>query len=86
MQSGRRWVVDIDLEKFFDRVNHDMLMGRVAHHIADGRVLTLIRRYLDAVQTKRPAQRVKGTAAENGGGLTAAQAQALAERIADETS
>jgi RNA-directed DNA polymerase len=48
VQSGRRWVVDIDLEKFFDRVNHDRLMGRVAHHIADGRVLTLIRRYLDA--------------------------------------
>ena len=30
VQSGRRWVVDVDLEKFFDRVNHDMLMGRVA--------------------------------------------------------
>lgn len=48
VQRGRRWVVDIDLERFFDRVNHDMLMGRVAHHIADGRVLALIRRYLDA--------------------------------------
>ena len=48
VQGGRRWVVDVDLEKFFDRVNHDMLMGRVAKHIADSRVLTLIRRYLDA--------------------------------------
>jgi group II intron reverse transcriptase/maturase len=48
VQSGRRWVVDVDLEKFFDRVNHDMLMGRVAKHITDSRVLTLIRRYLDA--------------------------------------
>lgn len=48
VQSGRRWVVDVDLEKFFDRVNHDLLMGRVAKHVADGRVLTLIRRYLEA--------------------------------------
>jgi group II intron reverse transcriptase/maturase len=48
VQSGRRWVVDVDLEKFFDRVNHDMLMGRVGKHITDARVLTLIRRYLDA--------------------------------------
>ena len=48
VQSGRRWVVDVDLEKFFDRVNHDLLMGRVAKHVADRRVLKLIRRYLEA--------------------------------------
>jgi group II intron reverse transcriptase/maturase len=47
-QGGRHWIVDVDLEKCFDRVNHDMRMGRVAKHIADSRVLTLIRRYLDA--------------------------------------
>lgn len=46
--SGRRWVVDIDLEKFFDRVNHDVLMTRVARKIKDKRVLKLIRRYLQA--------------------------------------
>jgi RNA-directed DNA polymerase len=46
--EGRRWVVDIDLEKFFDRVNHDLLMGRVAKRIADKRVLRLIRAYLNA--------------------------------------
>ena len=40
--------MDIDLEKFFDRVNHDILMGRLAHRIADRRVLRLIRRYLNA--------------------------------------
>ena len=48
VQEGRGWVVDIDLEKFFDRVNHDMLMGRLAGRIADRRVLRLIRGYLNA--------------------------------------
>ena len=48
VQGGRSFVVDIDLEKFFDRVNHDMLMGRLAKRIADRRVLRLIRRYLNA--------------------------------------
>jgi len=46
--SGKRWVVDIDLEKFFDRVNHDILMSRVARRVSDKRVLLLIRRYLQA--------------------------------------
>ena len=44
--SGRRWVVDIDLEKFFDRVGHDILMSRVSRKVRDRRVLRLIRRYL----------------------------------------
>ena len=46
--EGRRWVVDMDLEKFFDRVNHDVLMARVARKVKDKRVLRLIRRYLQA--------------------------------------
>src|SRR5260370_15488739 len=46
--QGKRWVVDMDLEKFFDRVNHDLLMSKLAAKIADARVLTLIRRYLEA--------------------------------------
>ena len=46
--GGRRWVVDLDLEKFFDRVNHDLLMARVARKVGDQRVLRLIRRYLQA--------------------------------------
>ena len=48
VQQGKRWVVDVDLSKFFDRVNHDILMGKLAHRIADKRVLGLIRRYLNA--------------------------------------
>ena len=46
--AGKRWVVDIDLEKFFDRVNHDVLMSRVARKVRDKRLLRLIRRYLQA--------------------------------------
>jgi len=48
VQSGRRWVVDVDLEKFFDRVNHDVLMGLLQQRIVDARMLRLIRRYLNA--------------------------------------
>ena len=48
IQAGYRWVVDLDLEKFFDRVNHDILMGRLARKIEDKRLLKLIRRYLEA--------------------------------------
>lgn len=47
VEEGRRWVVDVDLEKFFDRVNHDVLMGRLARRISDSRLLRLIRRYLN---------------------------------------
>ena len=46
--AGNRWVVDIDLEKFFDQVNHDRLMGRIAKRVRDKRVLKLIRAYLNA--------------------------------------
>ena len=47
-RPGIRWVVDMDLEKFFDRVNHDVLMARVARRVKDKRLLRLIRRYLQA--------------------------------------
>ena len=46
--QGKRWVVDMDLEQFFDRVNHDLLMSKLARRIDDARVLKLIRRYLEA--------------------------------------
>ena len=48
LADGYCWIVDIDLEKFFDRVNHDMLMGRVAKRVGDRRVLKLIRIFLNA--------------------------------------
>jgi RNA-directed DNA polymerase len=48
IQEGYDWVVDIDLEKFFDTVNHDMLMARVARKVKDKKILLLIRRYLQS--------------------------------------
>jgi group II intron reverse transcriptase/maturase len=48
IREGYDWVVDIDLEKFFDRVNHDMLMARVVRVVKDKRVLKLIRAYLNS--------------------------------------
>jgi group II intron reverse transcriptase/maturase len=48
MEEGYEWVVDIDLEKCFDRINHDILMGRIARRISDKRILRLIRLYLQA--------------------------------------
>lgn len=61
--EGRRWVVDLDLEKFFDRVNHDILMSRLARGISDKRVLGLIRRYLQAglLSGGVVSQRTEGT-------------------------
>jgi len=46
--TGYSWVVDLDLEKFFDRVNHDKLMGQVAKRVEDKRLLKLIRAFLNA--------------------------------------
>lgn len=63
IRSGKRWVVDMDLEKFFDRVNHDILMSRVSRKVTDRRVLKLIRRFLEAglMRGGMAEQRVEGT-------------------------
>ena len=48
VSGGKRWLVDIDLEKFFDRVNHDILMSRIVRRVSDKGVLKLVRRYLQS--------------------------------------
>jgi RNA-directed DNA polymerase len=48
IQDGREWVVDIDLDRFFDRVQFDVLMARVARKVPDRKILRLIRSYLEA--------------------------------------
>lgn len=81
IQQGRRWVVDVDLEAFFDRVNHDVLMGRLAKKIADRRLLGLIRRYLDAgIMAKGIAvERFEGT--PQGGPLSPLLANVLLDEV-----
>jgi RNA-directed DNA polymerase len=61
--AGHRWVVDLDLAKFFDRVNHDVLMSRVVRRVKDKRVLRLIRSYLQAgmMEGGVVSPRVEGT-------------------------
>jgi RNA-directed DNA polymerase len=48
MKEGYRWVIDLDLEKFFDRVNHDRLMARLAEKVENKMILKLIRKYLQS--------------------------------------
>ena len=62
IRYGHGYVVDFDLEKFFDRVNHDILMDRVARRVKDKRLLGLIRRYLEAglMQEGLVSQRTQG--------------------------
>ena len=81
IQEGRKWVVDVDLEKFFDRVNHDVLMGKLAKRIADARVLRLIRRYLEAgvMEQGVAVERHEGT--PQGGPLSPLLANLLLDEV-----
>jgi len=65
---GNHWVVDIDLEKFFDRVNHDILMGRIARRVADKRCPKLIRAFLlPRQEAQAPCGRGKECGGQGGG-------------------
>ena len=68
--EGRRWVVDLDLEKFFDRVNHDILMSRVARGVQDERILKLIRRYLEAGMMSEGVVSARAQGTPQGGPLS----------------
>jgi len=81
IQEGRRWVVDVDLEKFFDRVNHDVLMGRLEKRIADKRMLGLIRRYLEAGMMGDGVARERHEGTPQGGPLSPLLANVLLDEV-----
>lgn len=78
---GMTTVVDIDLEKFFDNVDHDILMGKLAKRIADKRVLRLIRRYLEAgaLSDGMLVERLQGT--PQGGPLSPLLANVMLDEV-----
>jgi RNA-directed DNA polymerase len=79
--GGKRFVVDVDLEKFFDRVQHDVLMGRLEKRVKDLRILGLIRRYLEAgvLQNGVVIERHEGT--PQGGPLSPLLANVLLDEV-----
>ena len=81
VQSGRRLVVDVDLEKFFDRVNHDILMGRLQRRVNDAGVIRLIRAYLNSgiMSDGVIQQRYQGT--PQGGPLSPLLANVLLDEV-----
>jgi group II intron reverse transcriptase/maturase len=81
IQEGRQVVVDVDLEKFFDRVNHDVLMGKLSARIEDKRMLGLVRRYLEAgiMANGVVVERVEGT--PQGGPLSPLLANVLLDEV-----
>jgi RNA-directed DNA polymerase len=81
VQSGRRWVVDVDLEKFFDRVNHDVLLGKLQQRIADRRVLGLIRRYLEAGMMVHGVVQERFEGTPQGGPLSPLLANVLLDEV-----
>jgi group II intron reverse transcriptase/maturase len=81
IQNGKRWVVDVDLEKFFDRVNHDVLMGKLEKRIADKRMLKLIRRYLEAGMMRHGVETERYEGTPQGGPLSPLLANVLLDEV-----
>src|SRR5450432_1737362 len=81
IQDGRRIVVDVDLEQFFDRVNHDVLMGKLAKRIGDRRVLRLIRRYLEAGMLANGVATERHEGTPQGGPLSPLLANVLLDEV-----
>lgn len=81
IQDGRRWVVDVDLEKFFDRVNHDVLMGRLERRIEDERLLGLVRRYLEAGMMANGVVMERHEGTPQGGPLSPLLANVLLDEV-----
>ena len=82
--GGREWVVDVDLSKFFDMVNHDILMGRLEQRIKDGRILGLIRRYLNAGMMVEGIVMERDRGTPQGGPLSPLLANVLLDEVDQE--
>ena len=81
VQEGRRFVVDVDLEKFFDRVNHDILMDRVMKRVKDVRLVKLIRRYLQAGIMDQGVVSVRDEGTPQGGPLSPLLSNLLLDEV-----
>lgn len=81
IQGGRRYVVDVDLEAFFDRVNHDVLMGRLAKRLGDRRLLGLIRRFLEAGMMANGVVSERREGTPQGGPLSPLLANVLLDEV-----
>ncbi|MFQ5506993.1 MAG: group II intron reverse transcriptase/maturase [Planctomycetota bacterium] len=81
VQEGRRIVVDVDLERFFDRVNHDVLMGKLSKRIADKAVLGLIRRYLQSGVMVNGVRMERWEGTPQGGPLSPLLANVLLDEV-----
>lgn len=81
VQSGRRIVVDVDLEKFFDRVNHDILIDRLRKRIGDAGVIRLIRAYLNAGMMSNGVVQERNEGTPQGGPLSPLLANVLLDEV-----
>jgi group II intron reverse transcriptase/maturase len=84
IQAGRRWVVDVDVEQFFDRVNHDVLLGKLAQRLGDRRLLGLLRRYLAAGIMVNGVVQERHEGTPQGGPLSPLLANVLLDEIDQE--